>query len=623
MKKFISVFLCVIVFAGNIIFTPYLSVVYGADAVVGIVKNISLDYVVNFFKSLYSVGYGIAANGSGDSGAVSSSLDSIWGENSSVNKWIQTKLFPFMDANGNVDLTKPDCPITYDNEKQLVNFNPTFTKELGEQVQDKVHALDGYYLFEPANSSLSASIPIIKNNFSDIYKNNEKKLSFIQSDSFNKELESFYKEGSTACVFTCFHNSDDSYWSRFIYYITDYDAGFDYNNYLYLSGGSLNLYRADSNRSETFTSRYFNVSDFLYIGNEVGIKYTEMFDCIKNSMDYAIGSPFRIFYSLQDLKNFLNKGKQRTYAPKLPSTTISIPIKYINNTTELPDLSFNLDSLIGKAEMDIQAGLDAQLKLYLDKLAEVNINPDKPVSPTPTPDGGFTDGTTPTPKPDFGDDSNPTDTNDWLKKIYEWLQSFGDTHSKFEKTITDYIEANDGKLDQIIEAINALSDGKTEDEKNGCKYDFTALSDFMTKLWNESDKKFDKMVELLEENNKYQKKLVNSLNEIKAILVTQTIMDVFQDRSQQTAEKAKDKFPTSLPWDIALVVNAMSAEPEKPQFDLPIQIKSLNINEEIHVDLATGEWEKLAKTCRYLLSILFILLLVQLSRKLFSNGGND
>ena len=495
-----------------------------------------------------------------------------------------------------------------------------FINEFNKAVQDKVHALDGYYLFEPANSSLSASIPIIKNNFSDIYKNNEKKLSFIQSDSFNKELESFYKEGSTACVFTYFHNSDDSYWSRLIYYITDYDAGFDYNNYLYLSGGALNLYRADSDRSEIFTSRYFNVSDYLYIGNEVGIRYTEMFDCIKNSMDYAIGSPFRIFYSLQDLKNFLNKGKQRTYAPKLPSTTISIPVKYINNSVSLPDITYNINTA-NKTEVEIQNEYNTTLNNYLNDLN--NFTDGSEVTPTPTPDGGFTDGATPTPKPDLGDGSDPTDTNDWLKKIYEWLQSFGDTHSKFEKTITDYIEANDGKLDQIIEAINALSDGKTEDEKNGCKYDFTALSDFMTKLWNESDKKFDKMVELLEENNKYQKKLVNSLNEIKAILVTQTIMDVFQDRSQQTAEKAKDKFPTSLPWDIALVVNAMSAEPEKPQFDLPIQIKSLNINEEIHVDLASGEWEKLAKTCRYLLSILFILLMIQLSRKLFSNGGDD
>ena len=339
----------------------------------------------------------------------------------------------------------------------------------------------------------------------------------------------------------------------------------------------------------------------------------------------TLGAPLKLFYSLADLNIYYDNGKQRTYAPQLPSTTISIPIKYINNSVSLPDITYNINTT-NKTEVEIQNEYNTTLNNYLDDLNKFS-DGGSGNNPTPTPSGGgsgdFGDGTTPTPKPDFGDDSDLTDTNDWLKKIYEWLQSFGDTHSKFEKIITDYIEANDGKLDQIIEAINALSGGKTEDEKNGCKYDFTALSDFMTKLWNESDKKFDKMVELLEENNKYQKKLVNSLNEIKAILVTQTIMDVFQDRSQQTAEKAKDKFPTSLPWDIALVVNAMSAEPEKPQFNLPIQIKSLNINEEIHVDLASGEWEKLAKTCRYLLSILFILLLVQLSRKLFSNGGND
>lgn len=609
MKKFLCVFLCVIVFTGNIIFTPYLSVVYGADAVPGIVKNISLDYVIKFFKSLYSVGYGIATNGSGDSGAVSNSLDSIWGENSPVNKWMQTKLFPFMDTNGNVDLTKPDCPITYDKEKQLVNFNPTFTKELGEQVQNQMHALDGYYLIDPSYSK--ADLPSMiygYNSFSDDDKQYLQQV-FNSYDSILMNKADF--KNSTTFSLRCLSLSD-------ICYI--YSGSF---------AGSTTAISTNITNDKDYKgcvwvglqcSRLpYMITDKINPNSKASFSFTSF----QKGDTVVFGAPFKVFYSYKDAQKYLNNGKQRTYAPQLPSTTISIPIKYINNTTELPDLSFNLDSLIGKAEADIQAGLDAQLKLYLDKLAEVNINPDKPINPTPTPDGGFTDGVTPTPKPDFGDDSNLTDTNDWLKKIYEWLQSFGDTHSKFEKTITDYIEANDGKLDQIIEAINALSDGKTEDEKNGCKYDFTALSDFMTKLWNESDKKFDKMVELLEENNKYQKKLVNSLNEIKAILVTQTIMDVFQDRSQQTAEKAKDKFPTSLPWDIALVVNAMSAEPEKPQFNLPIQIKSLNINEEIHVDLASGEWEKLAKTCRYLLSILFILLMIQLSRKLFSNGGDD
>lgn len=607
MKKFLSVILCTIIFAINVVFVPYTTPVYAVGIVGGVIKDIAYNDVVKFFQSLFSVGYNCFTgdhDGDGPNSPSSTTLDSIWGENSPVNKWMQTKLFPFMDANRNVDLTKPDCPITYDKEKQLVNFNPTFAKELGEQVQSQVHALDGYYLIESDGEK--------KDILNYLYRHNE---------ISDKELSNFNEICNNYDTFILNYSSLEELTRPTNYQIPVIKSNVDY---LYIgtsTNGNNVVFDYDlDNRAIPFFNIYANYSIPTFELDKYPVN-TGLASYYYEHKGMVLGAPYKLFYSKQDLENYLNKG--RTYAPQLPSTTISIPIKYINNTTELPDLSFNLDSLIGKAEADIQAGLDAQLKLYLDKLAEVNINPDKPINPTPTPDGGFTDGVTPTPKPDFGDDSNPTDTNDWLKKIYEWLQSFGDTHSKFEKTITDYIEANDSKLDQIIEAINALSDGKTEDEKNGCKYDFTALSDFMTKLWNESDKKFDKMVELLEENNKYQKKLVNSLNEIKAILVTQTIMDVFQDRSQQTAEKAKDKFPTSLPWDIALVVNAMSAEPEKPQFNLPIQIKSLNINEEIHVDLASGEWEKLAKTCRYLLSILFILLIIQLSRKLFSNGGDD
>lgn len=504
----------------------------------------------------------------------------------------------FNNSNGDVSVSYDDkgVPVTAENYNEnnfYLTYNNKFCNYFNQQMQNKVHALDGYYLIEPNYDGTLV----------DYYEKNYKYYvhqgdNFSILSSFASNYPTFVIGGSVnpvpANYVTYFDSNRNIRW---------YDLTKNtYVDELPCLSTNLNPYKL----SDTCMSAYY-VKD-IYKDN-----------------NWVFGAPFKLFYSKKDLDIYLNKG--RIYAPQLPSTTISIPIKYINNTTNLPDLSFNLDSLIGKAEADIQADIDLALKNYFDKLLEINNNPSQPTNPTPTPSGGgsgdFGDGATPTPKPDFGDGSDLTDTNDWLKKIYEWLQSFGDTHSKFEQTITDYIEANDGKLDQIIEAINALSDGKTEDEKNGCKYDFTALSDFMTKLWNESDKKFDKMVELLEENNKYQKKLVNSLNEIKAILVTQTIMDVFQDRSQQTAEKAKDKFPTSLPWDIALVVNAMSAEPEKPQFNLPIQIKSLNINEEIHVDLASGEWEKLAKTCRYLLSILFILLMIQLSRKLFSNGGDD
>lgn len=479
-----------------------------------------------------------------------------------------------------------------------------FTNEFNKAVQDKIHDMDGYWLITPSNTWDINKIISWK-----------KSKGYILPDetisSFKKIMDgclAYWKNGSYSDDFLRFDISDFLYYEK--YYIYLYPERGKYGSQIKCA--SLNK----SSCSESTSTAYFSSVH----GYDATIKYM-----LEYFAEYSYGAQFKIFQSYDSLERYLNNGKQRTFAPQLPSTTISIPIKYINNSVSLPDITYNINTT-NKTEVEIQNEYNTTLNNYLNDLNKFS-DGGSGNNPTPTPSGGgsgdFGDGTTPTPKPDFGDGSDLTDTNDWLKKIYEWLQSFGDTHSKFEQTIIDYIEANDGKLDQIIEAINALSDGKTEDEKNGCKYDFTILSDFMTKLWNESDKKFDKMVELLEENNKYQKKLVNSLNEIKAILVTQTIMDVFQDRSQQTAEKAKDKFPTSLPWDIALVVNAMSAEPEKPQFNLPIQIKSLNINEEIHVDLASGEWEKLAKTCRYLLSILFILLMIQLSRKLFSNGGDD
>ena len=514
--------------------------------------------------------------------------------------------------NSNDDITieydnkgEPVTENNYNEKNFYINYSPKFITQLNQKVQDSVHAMDGYYLIEPKGKS-----PQQYADDNDFSTTDRKKMTdYIKNCSTFLYLRDYY--------YTCPSN--------IYYYIV--------NETYPSSGYSLHAY--DKNHNSWDCKRYAMclnaVSQFQTSQVSPPFIWSPSLDSLIIELSagkYTYGLPFKVFYSKESLQNYFANSEKRTYAPKLPSGGLKVPITYIQNNVNLPDLNINLDSLIGKAEADIQADIDLALKNYFDKLLELNNNPSQPTNPTPTPShggsgGDFGDGTTPTPKPDFGDGSDLTDTNDWLKKIYEWLQSFGDTHSKFEKTITDYIESNGGKLDQIIEAINALSGGKTEDEKNGCKYDFTALSDFMTKLWNESDKKFDKMVELLEENNKYQKKLVNSLNEIKAILVTQTIMDVFQDRSQQTAEKAKDKFPTSLPWDIALVVNAMSAEPEKPQFNLPIQIKSLNINEEIHVDLASGEWEKLAKTCRHLLSILFILLMIQLSRKLFSNGGDD
>lgn len=488
-------------------------------------------------------------------------------------------------------------------------YSPTYIQNINQKVQSRVHALNGYYLIDSVGDFSKDNVvywldKLYKFDLLSYLARSENNLNQFNTN-FSKFNFAFIANMPDNQAWTFISSKLGSSVGSSVFWFVDSD-----NN--------IKLFDANSSQILKDYSIY-STCDFVTIlsWNSIQSASSHIFVCL--------GVPQKIFYSLKDVNSYINQGQQY-YSPNLPNKTIKIPINYINAAPKL-NLDFDIS---GKLADEIQGQLDLNFNAWLDKLAEINVNPSNP-TPTPGSSGGGSGGDhggtggdfgkpTPTPDPDGGFTSG---TYDLLDQIYKWLVSFGEKHDIFAKKITDYIEANDGKLDQIIEAINALGNGKTETENNGCKYDFTVLSDFMTKLWNESDKKFDNMVSLLEENNKYQQKLVNSLNEIKAILVTQTVLELFQDRSSETANKAKDKFPTSLPWDIAMVVNAMAAEPQEIKIDLPIEIQSLGIHEEINIDLSSGEWEKLAKTCRYLLSILFILFMIHLSRKMFFNGGDD
>lgn len=486
-----------------------------------------------------------------------------------------------------------------------VHFHGSFIDELNTALQDKVHALDGYYLVDSLGAKTSNNIRdyVISCSGKDPLTCGDKAVDALNYAVSAKSSLIIYKSDAIRGVV-----AGDSYFSS-------HSLVFHNNNgFTAVRNSDFSIIHG----TYVFSTFHFP-SAFKY-----GCGHMDYFNNDVSTILGCFGDPVKLFYSVQDLKNYLNKG--RTYVPQLPSGGFKVNIKYISNTTNLPDITYNITTE-NKTETEIQNQYDTTINNYINNLNDFTDGSGGTTNPTPTPSGGgsggdFGDGTTPTPKPDFTDGSL-TDTNTLLQKILDKLTEFSTNHDKLAKTITDYIQKNDGKLEEILLAIQALSDGKTETEQNGCKYDFTALSEYLTKLWNDSDKKFDEMVKLLEENNKYQQKLVDSLNEIKALLIADTVMDFFKDRSQETAEKAKDKFPTSIPWDISLVLNSMSAEPKNLKFSLPIKIESFKINETIDIDLSTDEWEKLAKTCRYILSVTFILFLIHLSRKLFSNGGDD
>lgn len=510
-----------------------------------------------------------------------------------------------------VDKGLKDGEIRADDDYIYINQN--VVNNINQKTQDRVHALDGYYLYDSVGDSSYYNL----NLYYKLIKNNDTYFDNLIGGSYTDVLNYLSKYSSISIT-------DLNGYCNVVGFNSLETAGY----YAYLDSSGY-IYYYDTKANSFVTDKYFDIRQY-YRNSSLRSSDYRVYSSYASSQSYILGAPLKIFYSAQDVRNYASQG-QRHYSASLPKGLYRIPINVVKNinTTNLPSITYN-NNVTNMDAPDIENNLNLTLKGYLDKLFSGEFNSTNP-TPTPGTSGGGSGGdhggigggsgtATPTPNPDDGFTSG---TYDLLEEIYKWLVSFGEKHDIFAKKITDYIEANDGKLDQIIEAINALGDGKTETDTNACKYDFTALSDFMTDLWNESDQKFDNMISLLEENNKYQQKLVNSLNEIKAILVTQTVLELFQDRSSETANKAKDKFPTSLPWDIAMVVNAMAAEPQEIKFNLPIEIHSLGIHEEINVDLSSDEWEKLAKTCRYLLSILFVLFMIQLSRKMFYSGGGD
>ena len=482
--------------------------------------------------------------------------------------------------------------------------------QINNTVQDAVHAFDGYYLVEPQSDDSPEKQAL------------EESLTEERTKQFYDYISGYTVLLNCTYVLT----------SDILLYFTEPRAS---DGYCYLMPYSISD-RSDKVRIKKYRLFYPFELSATTVGSEVSTTYSQK-NALQHYAEYSYGQPFKIFYNYSSLCNYILKNQQRTYAPKLPSQIIRIPTSALDKT---PQITYNITTE-NKTENDIQNEYNQELINYI-----TNLYPSAG-DPTPTPTPIISDGEpTPTPTPDWGDGSltptpvpgaDMTETNDWLKKIYELLEKFYNAYKEFTdkfsdyldnndaffKKVSEYLEKYDGKLDQIIDALDKIAQGKDEGDEKGCQYDYKELSEFLTKLWNDSDKKFDDMIDLLEENNEYQEKMLSTLNSIKNILRAQSVMDTFKNRSKETADKAKEKFPTSVPWDIAMIVNAMDAEPEDPVFLLPIKIERLGIDEEIKIDLSTGEWEKLAKACRYMLTVLFILFMIKLSMKLFSGKDDD
>lgn len=87
----------------------------------------------------------------------------------------------------------------------------------------------------------------------------------------------------------------------------------------------------------------------------------------------------------------------------------------------------------------------------------------------------------------------------------------------------------------------------------------------------------------------------------------------------ETANMLTDKFPFSIPWDMAALVTLLSAEPQAPVFKLPITIESAGIEEYMEIDMS--QFEYLSTLMRGMLSILYAYGILSMTTKVMDIGG--
>lgn len=90
-----------------------------------------------------------------------------------------------------------------------------------------------------------------------------------------------------------------------------------------------------------------------------------------------------------------------------------------------------------------------------------------------------------------------------------------------------------------------------------------------------------------------------------------------KNNGQKLADKAKDKFPSSVPWDLYAIYGILAAEPKAPAYTLDYSSWVNAAAGTYVITIDCSSYEPVSAVCRGFLSITFILGLIHLTRKMF------
>jgi hypothetical protein len=213
--------------------------------------------------------------------------------------------------------------------------------------------------------------------------------------------------------------------------------------------------------------------------------------------------------------------------------------------------------------------------------------------------------------------------------------------------ITDKMEKQE-KIDETISKY--LKDVKKdvasiEDNTKDMSKDIDSILTYLKKMYKRMDDFYDDMTKdalkgiqkSLDTLNSSIKSIGKDVSTIKTLTEVDTLIDTLNtltdgsgDSSSpikdsftevgETLGVAKEKFPFCVLWDVALLFGLLAADPVAPQFTMVFDLPQFGLHEEFVVDLSM--FGDVSEFCRTLQSLLFILCLVNLTRKMFLDGRN-
>ncbi len=174
-------------------------------------------------------------------------------------------------------------------------------------------------------------------------------------------------------------------------------------------------------------------------------------------------------------------------------------------------------------------------------------------------------------------------------------------------------------FEQYLQYISALLSAGNIDRQTSAKIlnNIRALQEQTNDNINVVNTAISGIKELDEERNETLARIDANTATIAEAITTGAIISAGTDFDVRTPNIITDKFPFSLPFDIYHVFNLLSATPQAPRWEVPIEMEGV-FDYSIEVDLSEYDW--IANIVRWFLYAAFIVGLIIITNKLIGRG---